>query len=139
MWAIEVSRQTTASKEQIRKLWTDVPNWNTWDSTVVSSRLYGDFKPGTKGVVRLAGGPKSKFIIKDSGPMVPFSNRSYLPLCEVDFVVKLTETRNGLLVIYRQEMTGFLTFLFSRIMGEMMEKGLNKGIEDLIAKAEKSN
>lgn len=139
MWSIEISRQTTASEEQIRKLWTDVPNWNTWDSTVVSSKLYGDFKPGTKGVVKLAGGPKSKFVIKDSNAMIPFSNRSYLPLCKVDFTVLLAKTQNGLLVTYKQEMTGFLTFFFSKIMGKMMEKGLNKGIEDLVTNAEKSN
>ena len=139
MSVIEVSRQTTATKEQIRKLWTDVPNWNTWDSTVISSKLYGEFKPGTKGVVKLAGGPKSKFVIKDCSPMIPFSNQSYLPLCKVDFTVTLTETPSGLSVTYRQEMTGFLTFFFSKIMGKMMEKGLNKGIEDLIAKAEKTN
>ena len=49
------------------------------------------------------------------------------------------ETQNGLLVTYRQEMTGFLTFLFSKDMGKMMVKGLTKGIEDLITFAEKSD
>ena len=63
MWAIEVSRQTTAKKEQLWNLWADVANWNTWDSTVKSSELYGDFKVGTKGVFNLVNGPKSKFII----------------------------------------------------------------------------
>jgi len=139
MWTIEISRQTTAKKEQLWKLWADVANWNTWDSTVVSSELYGEFRVGTKGTVKLAGGPKAKFVITDCNPFETFTNRSYLPLCKVDFTLTLVETQNGVSVTYRQEMTGFLTFFFSAVMGKMMTKGLTKGIEDLITNAEKSN
>jgi hypothetical protein len=139
MWAIEISRQTTAKKEQLWKLWADVANWKSWDSTVKSSELYGDFSVGTKGAVKLAGGPKAKFVITNCNPSESFTNRSFLPLCKVDFTLTLVETQNGVLVTYRQEMTGFLTFFFSAIMGKMMAKGLTKGIEDLITNAEKSN
>ena len=139
MWAIEISRQTTAKKEQLWNLWADVANWNNWDSTVVSSELYGNFNVGTKGVVKLAVGPKSKFVITHCKPLETFTNRSFLPLCKVDFTLTLVETQNGVLVTYRQKMTGFLTFFFSAVMGKMMTKGLTKGIEDLITNAEKSN
>ena len=139
MWTIETSRQTTASRERIWNLWTDVANWNTWDSTVKSSKLFGNFSVGTKGVVKLAVGPKSKFVITHCKPLETFTNRSFLPLCKVDFTLILVETQNGLLVTYRQEMTGFLTFLFSKILGKPMAKGLPKGMEDLITYAEKSN
>ena len=136
MWSIEISRQTTAKKEQLWNLWADVANWNNWDSTVVSSELYGNFNVGTKEVVKLAVGPKSKFVITDCKPFESFTNRSFLPLCKVDFTLTLVETQNGVLVTYRQEMTGFLTFFFSAVMGKMMTKGLTKGIEDLIINAE---
>ena len=137
MWATEISRQTTATKEQVWKLWADVTHWNTWDSTVKSSELYGDFKTGTKGVVKLMGPPKSTFVITNCEPFKSFTNTSYLPLCKVDFTLVLDETPNGLLVTYRQEMTGFLTFFFSKVMGKMMTKGLSKGMDDLIKHAEK--
>jgi hypothetical protein len=136
MWTIEVSRLTTATKEQVWNLWADVANWNSWDSTVKSSELYGDFSAGTKGAVKLAGGPKSKFVITNCKPFETFTNRSFLPLCNVDFTLTLVETQTGLLVTYRQTMTGFLTFLFSKLFGKMMAKGLPKGMEDLITKAE---
>jgi len=54
MWTIEISRQMTATKEQVWNLWADVANWKSWDSTVKSSELYGNFREGTKGVVKLA-------------------------------------------------------------------------------------
>jgi hypothetical protein len=136
MWTIEVSRETTAKKEQICTLWADVPNWNSWDSSVEYSELYGDFKVGTEGLVKLAGGPKSKFVITNCKPLESFTNRSFLPLCKVDFTLTIAETENKLLVTYKQEMTGFLTFLFSTIMGKMMTKGLNQGIDDLIKNVE---
>jgi hypothetical protein len=139
MWAIEISRQTTAKKEHLWNLWADVANWKSWDSTVVSSELYGNFSVGTKGMVKLVGGPKGKFVITDCKPFETFTNRSFLPLCKVDFTLTLVEKQNGVLVTYRQAMTGFLTFFFSKVMGKMMTKGLNKGIEDLVTKAEKFN
>jgi hypothetical protein len=137
MWKIEVSRETTAKKEQVWNLWADVAHWNSWDSTVKSSELYGDFNVGTKGAVKLAGGPKSKFVITDCKPFETFTNRSFMPLCKVDFTLIIAETQNGLLVTYRQVMTGFLTFLFSTLFGKMMAKGLPKGLEDLIQHAER--
>jgi len=136
MWSIEVSRHTTATKEQLWNLWADVANWKSWDSTVKSSELYGEFREGTKGVVKLAVGPESKFTITDCKPFETFTNRSFLPLCKVDFTLKLVETQNGVLVTYKQEMTGFLTFFFSTVFGKKMEKGTSKGIEDLIKCAE---
>jgi len=139
MWKTETSRQTSATKEQIWNLWADVANWNSWDSTVKSSELYGDFKVGTKGVVKLAGGPKSKFVITDCKPCETFTNRSFMPLCKVDFTLILVETQDGLLVTYQQVMTGFLTFLFSKVFGKMMEQGLPKGMEDLVNHAEKQS
>jgi len=138
MWTIEISRQTTATKEQIWNLWADVAHWNTWDSTVKRSELYGNCKVGTKGMVKLVVGPKSKFVITDCKPFESFANRSSLPLCKVDFTVTLVETQNELLVTYRQEMTGFLTFFFSKVFGKQMVKGISKGIEDLTTYAEKS-
>ena len=137
-WSTEISRQTTATKEQIWDLWADVANWKSWDSTVKGSELYGDFNVGTKGMVKLAIGPKSKFVITDCNPFETFTNRSFLPLCKVDFTLTLVETEKKVLVTYRQKITGFFTFFFSKVLGGKMKKGLLKGIEDLITNAEKT-
>ena len=85
-WKIEISRQTTAKKEQVWKLWVDVANWNSWDSTVEHSELSGDFSVGSKGAVKPVGGPRYKFEIIECKPFETFTNRSYLPLCKADFI-----------------------------------------------------
>ncbi len=65
MWTTEVSRKTTATKEQIWKLWADVPNWNVWDKEVEISELFGQFQKGTKSILKPSGGPKVKFEIAE--------------------------------------------------------------------------
>jgi hypothetical protein len=138
-WTMEISRQTTAKKERVWELWTDVANWNRWDSTVEGSELHGNFSVGTKGVTKPVGGPKYKFEITNCKLLETFTNSTYLPLCKADFILILGETQDRLLITYRVEMTGFLTFFFSKVIGEIMAKGLPKGMEDLITYAEKSN
>jgi len=136
MWAREISRQTTAPKEQMWNLWADVANWKSWDNTVEFSELYGDFEVGTKGMFKPVGGPKSKFVITACQPFESFANRTSLPLCKVDFTVTFAETQNEVLVTYRVEMTGFLTFFFSKVLGKQLVKGFAQGIENLIQSAE---
>ena len=139
MWTTEVNRQTIAKKEQIWKLWADVTNWNSWDSDVESSELYGDFIAGTKGALKSKGGPKTNFIIIDCEFLKSFVNRSYLPLCKIDFIHTLSETQKGLLITHRVEMTGLMTFFFSKVIGKNVAKGLPQAVENLIASAEKSD
>jgi len=139
MWVLEFSRQTTATKEQIWNHWADVAHWNICDSSVERSELYGDFKVGTKGVFKPVGGPKSTFVITNCKPLETFTNTTYLPLCKVDTIITLTETPNGLLVNHRVEMTGFLTFFFSRVAGKKMAKTFPQAIENLMSNIKKSN
>jgi len=137
MWTTEVTRLTTAKKEQIWKLWADVPNWNVWDSEVESSELLGEFKNGTKGYLKPTGGPKVKFEITNWGNLISFTSRSFLPLCRMDFFHCMNETKDGILVTHKVEMTGVLTFLFSKVIGSKIKVGLPKAVEKLIEIAEK--
>lgn len=52
MWTKKVTIKTKASREQVWKLWTDVNNWNTWDSEVAYSELNGNFEIGTFGILQ---------------------------------------------------------------------------------------
>jgi hypothetical protein len=138
MWTREVTRNTTAAKEQIWKLWSDVPNWKMWDVDVEYSQINGDFTAGTTGVLKPIGGPKTKFIMTGCEPMKSFNDRSFLPLCTIDFIHKLEDAQNGVEITHRIEMTGILSFLFSWMIGKNMEKGLAGAVDNLIKQAEHS-
>ena len=49
---IEVTRETTATREQVWELWADVPNRTRWDADLEYARLDGPFQTGS------TGGPK---------------------------------------------------------------------------------
>lgn len=138
MWTIEVSRKTTAKKEIIWKLWTDVSNWNIWDAEVETAELFGQFQTGTKGILKPKGGPKAKFVMIECTNLKSFTDRSFLPLCKMDFIHSMTETNNGLEITHKIEMTGFMTFLFSKVIGNKIKVGLPIAVDKLIKLAEKN-
>lgn len=138
MWTTEVTLKTKATKEQIWKLWSDVPNWNVWDKEVETAGLFGEFKTGTKGFLKPAGGPQTKFEMIECTNFKSFTDRSFLPLCKMDFIHTLTETNGGTDITHKVIMTGFMTFLFSKIIGSKIEAGLPVAVEKLIELAEKN-
>ncbi len=138
MWTTEVCRTTTASPAQIWKYWNDVKNWSVWDDEVESSTLFGEFKIGSKGILRPIGGPKTKFEIIDCDNLKSFTSRSSLPLCKIDFIHTMTKAKNGELEVNHQiVMTGLMTFLFSRIVGNNIKIKLPTAVDKLIELAEK--
>ena len=139
MWTTEITRKTTATKEQIWELWADVPNWSVWDKEVETSELFGTFKKGTKGVLKPAGGPKTKFEMTECTNFKSFTDRSFLPFCKMDFIHSITEIKGGIEITHKVVMTGFLTFLFSKVIGSKIEVGLPVAVEELIKIAEKIN
>ena len=138
MWTIEVSRKTTAKKENIWELWSDVPNWNIWDAEVENAELFGQFETGTKGILKPTGGPKAKFEMTECTKLKSFTDRSYLPLCKMDFIHSMNETNDGLEITHKVVMTGFMTFLFSKVIGNKIKVGLPIAVEKLIELAEKN-
>ena len=137
MWTTEVSRKTTATKEEIWKLWSNVSHWNLWDKEVESSELFGEFKEGAKGILKPVDGPKTKFEMIECTKLKSFTDRSFLPLCKMDFIHSLKETKDGIELTHKVIMTGFLTILFSKVIGEKIKVGLPIAVEKLIELAEK--
>lgn len=138
MWTAEVNRKTSATKEQIWRLWADVPNWNVWDKEVETSELFGQFKTGTKGILKPADGPKTKFIMTECTKFKSFTDSSFLPFCKMNFIHTMTETKGGLEITHKVVMTGFMTFLFSKVIGNKIKVGLPIAVEKLIELAEKT-
>jgi hypothetical protein len=136
MWATEVSRRTVATKEQVWRLWADVPNWKVWDKDVESSEIFGQFQTGTKGTLKTTGGPKTNFTMTECTDFRSFTNTSFLPLCKMDFIHTMTESKNGLEIVHKIAMTGVMSFFFSKIIGNKIKAGLPIAVGKLIEIAE---
>lgn len=137
MWSKEISIKTKASKEQIWKLWTNVSNWNTWDDQVLSSNLNGDFKIGRIGQLVPKGGPKSNFELVEVTPKKSFTSRSKFPLTKMDFIHQIEEVEGEIILTHKVQITGMLTFLFSRLIGNKVIKELPYAMNKLSNIAQK--
>ncbi len=139
MWYKKITIETKATREQIWKLWVNVENWRNWDSQVEFSKLNGKFEKGTYGVLKPIKSPKSKFELVSVENLSEFTTRSYLPLTKMDFIHELNEKEGQLYITHGVKITGVLTFLFSRIIGEKIIRELPNVIETLSKMAEKVN
>lgn len=136
MWTKEVIIKTKASKEAIWKLWADVSNWKSWDDQVMESSLDGSFTIGEKGLLRPRGGPKSTFELVELTKEKSFTSRSSLPLGKMDFIHSMEESNGELVLKHRIEISGILTFIFSRVIGNKLIKELPKALNKLVDLAE---
>lgn len=137
MWYKKVSIKTGASRKEIWKLWTDVESWNKWDKEVEFSKLNGKFEQGMYGILKPRKGPKSKFILMSVKEEEEFTTRSFLPLAKMDFIHQIDEQNGELYITHGVRISGFLSFLFSKIIGEKIIKELPEAMNNLSKTAEK--
>ncbi len=138
MWSKKemVSVKTKATKEQIWDLWSDVENWNKWDSDVEFSNINGKFEVGTFGILKPIKAPKSKFELVKVEKFTEFTTCSSLPLSKMYFTHELYEKNGELYISHGVEIKGILAFLFFKIIGENIMKNLPQTLEKLSKMAE---
>lgn len=140
VWNIEESAETTASAEQIWKLWSKPSTWPKWDDSVEWVKFEGAFIQGNKGVMKPVGGPEVAFELSEVEVNKSFRDRTFLPLTTLDFFhfyVPATEGKKAR-IIHRVEMRGLLTPIFKRVVGSKIQKGLPHAVRSLIAQAQES-
>ncbi len=136
MWNKEVTIKTNASREQIWNVWIDVTNWRKWDKEIKSSYINGEFKVGTCGVLKPLKGPQSKFKIVSVTKCDEFAIQSFLPFTKMNFIHKIVEKNGELFISHSIEISGLLSFLFARIVGEKLAKELLNAMNNLSQLAE---
>lgn len=133
MWQKSYSLTTKdVTKEQIWNIWQDVKNWNKWDDSVTESEIFGKFEPGAKGFLIPSGGPKTNFTMTGCKYQKSFTDTTFLPLCQLDFIHFLEETSDGLKITHQIQITGLLSFLFSKIIGEKLAQTLPEAVTKLV-------
>jgi Polyketide cyclase / dehydrase and lipid transport len=130
-WTTDASVETNAPPETVWALWTDVENWPTWDQEVQHAKIQGPFATGTKGTLKPKGGPQSSFTMTDTVPFRSFTSRSKLPLTTLDFHHTLHVNGATTTVEHRVVMSGPLTFLFRRLIGTKIQRGLPHAVAEL--------
>jgi hypothetical protein len=136
MWSTEASATSGASTGAIWALWADVDNWKGWDPGLEDSSMEEVFVEGASYSLKPKGGPKVTSFLRDLRPGEGFSDRTRLPLANLDFSHQLVRVGNGTRVTHRVEISDPLSFLYARLMGNGFEEGLPETVGNLARLAE---
>ena len=136
---IEVTRKTTATREQVWELWADVPDRTRWDADLEYARLDGPFKAGSTGEVKLEGQPAREFLIIYCEPLEGYTDRFFLPLYgKMDWHHTIRETEGGREVTFETEVSGPSALILAPIMRNILQDDLPPTVEKLISLAERA-
>lgn len=137
MWAFQHQIKVKSTKEKVWEIWSDVENWNSWDSDLLWSKMDDVFKVGSIGYLKPKSGPKTKFKITECSKNKSFTARNFLPLTKMEFIHKIKTVEGGIELTHKIVISGFLSFLFARVVGKNLAKGLPKAMGELKKLAEK--
>ena len=139
-WTHETTISTNASAEQVWEQWSNPHNWHQWNEGNEWVNLDGAFVAGSKGYFKPTGSTKIRFLLLEVSPKQGFKDRSFLPFTRLDFIHSYTPNTTSIQgghITHRVEMHGWLTPLFSRIIGRDIQRTLPETLTRLSKLAEK--
>jgi hypothetical protein len=132
------SRDTTASPEQVWRLWSDTSTWPRWNPDVVSVSLNGPFAAGATGTMRTKAGGQHAIRLASVQPGGGFAlETAPVPLSTFTFNCRIAPGSNGGSRISQAvSMRGPLGWLFSAMMGERIADSFGPLLDGLARQAE---
>ena len=127
----------SARPETIFGIYENVEGWCEWDPSVHSSSIAGPFVPGTTGQLKPMNGPLVKTRLTHVDKNRSFANETALPLCKMKFEHQLIPQGKTTRVLHQVSFSGPLAFLFGRVIGNQIRRGLPEVLKGLKTKAEK--
>lgn len=109
--------ETSAPPTAIWRIWTDVPNWKTWDDGLKAAELNGPFATGTTGMLVPDKGPKAKFTVTEVIPEQSYTFRTKLPLGSLYVKRMLTNQSGQTTITHEVWFTGLTKGIFGRALG----------------------
>lgn len=136
MWHKSFSTETTqVSKEQIWTVLTNINKWNEWDNEIEWTELKGEIKLNSDFYLKPKGGPKVRLSITQLDKPNVFADVSHLPLAKMHTIHTLTQTPSGVKIQMDIKISGLLTFLWSKLIGQKQIDGGLHQTQKLIEKA----
>ena len=137
--ALKYSVETTATKDTIWHLWTDVDNWKAFDTLLEYSYLNDEnkFKLGATGYLKAKGGLKTKFEVTAFDEDKSFILSLKLPLLQaIELERRFEDTPNTTTLTHQVNFKGGLKLLTYAALGKTFEKELTLVMGRLKALAE---
>jgi Polyketide cyclase / dehydrase and lipid transport len=123
--------ETTASPDKIWTVWTDVPNWKTWDTGLKDASMSVPFSLNAKGSILSLEDKKSKFKIVAFEQGKTYTFKTNLPLGSL-YVKRTLEVKDGR-TFFTHEVwfSGLTGGIFANMFGEKFKKMLPEVMENI--------
>ena len=114
-----------ATPAQVFALWADSPGWAAWDPDVKAATIDGPFVAGATGSITPVQGPTMPIRVTRVVADRAFDAEARLPLCTMRFVHECEPAPGGgTRVVHRVHFDGPLAFVFRRVIGPSLVKGI---------------
>ena len=127
-----------AKKEKVWEYYADINKWYIWEEDLKDIKLNGEFKTGSKGIMKLENMPPLEYILTSVKENKEFWDRTDIPLGSIHFGHEIfEEDRNSVSIkhtvrlessIINEENIEFLRGIFSDVPHSMML--LKKSVEE---------
>lgn len=125
-----------AQPRAVFALYARPQDWPNWDTELRAVDLPQGLVPGATGWLTPAKGPRARITVTEVTPDCSFAVKSRLPLCRMTFDHHLTPQGSGTLAQHSVQFTGPLAFVFRRLIGPTIARGLPASLAGLQAAVE---
>ncbi|MGA7913550.1 MAG: SRPBCC family protein [Candidatus Dormiibacterota bacterium] len=133
------SVETTASPENVWRIWSDMSTWGDWNPNVSSMDWQGGFTSGTAGVMNTRAGQHHKMHLLDVQPGRSFAlETSVVPGTRFRFNCRVEPVDGKTKVSQTVEVKGPLGPVMGGMMGPQVSKEFGTLLENLARRAEAS-
>jgi len=129
---------TTASPEAVWAIWTDVPQWHTWDTGLKKAYMEEAFGLEAKGELTSLEGRDTKFMVVAYEEGRSYTFKSALPLGGLYVKRTLSEENGQTAFTHEVWFQGLTAGIFARAFGDNFKKMLPEVMEAVKSKAEES-
>jgi uncharacterized protein YndB with AHSA1/START domain len=138
MWSAEHTHETTATPEQIWRLWVDVERWPSWNADIEQIELSGRFAPGGRIVMKPFGEEPVELQIAEANEPELFVDEADLG----EIVVRTTHRVERVdderaRVTYRMEITGPEAATLGPQVGPQISGDFPQTLAALVERAER--
>ena len=127
-----------AKKEKVWEYYADINKWYIWEEDLKDIKLNGEFKTGSKGIMKLENMPPLEYILTSVEENKEFWDKTVIPLGSIHFGHEIfEEDKNSVSIkhtvrlessIINEENIEFLRGIFSDVPHSMML--LKKSVEE---------
>ena len=138
MWSTEHTHETTATPEQIWRLWADVEQWPSWNGDIERIELSGPFAPGSRIAMKPIGQEPVDLRIAEANEPELFVDEADLGeivVRTIHHVERVDDERAR--VIYRMEITGPQADTLGPQIGPQISGDFPQTLAALVERAER--